>query len=333
MTPTTPDASTGLSIAVTAPGSLLGARLVSLLEADADVEQVVAVSRPDDPDVKAALSEVDVLVELGSGTAVRAHDDLLGLGVAVGADTHTTKLLDAATGVGVDHVVALSSALVYGADAENPVPLTEAAAVRPVLSCPAAVACRSLEQAVQSATGALGPESRCTATILRTALVASEMGQHWFRSSPWSRVGERADESAPPLQFVHLDDLAAALALAAVQRPGGVFNVAADGWLSVDEVRALRAPRPRRLGRGRSPKGADAYRAGPWVVANDELRRAGWAPTWTNEECFVELDTPGPLGSLSARRRQELALGAVGVTIAGAAAGIAAVARARVRSR
>jgi hypothetical protein len=36
----------------------------------------------------------------------------------------------------------------------------------------------------------------------------------------------------------------------------------------------------------------------------------GWEPTWTSEEAYVAGTAPGPLDTLSPKRRQELAIGA-----------------------
>jgi hypothetical protein len=103
---------------------------------------------------------------------------------------------------------------------------------------------------------------------------------------------------------VHVDDLAAALALVATRDLPGVYNVAADGWLDAAAARAL-LPRTRvpavpadvleralrrtwALGMGDVPPGVVPYLVNPWVIANDKLRGAGWAPSRTNEEAVTE---------------------------------------------
>src|SRR5262249_42795004 len=143
-------------------------------------------------------------------------------------------------------------------------------------------------------------------------------------------------------QFIHLDDLAGAIELAARERLDGAYNVAPDGWIPGEEVRALAGgPRVRlpervgarlttlrwRLGRAPTPPGLLPYVTHPWVVANDRLRAAGWEPTYSNEEAFVAGHRPGPLATLSPRRRQELALGAAGVGLVGILAGAIALVR------
>jgi hypothetical protein len=69
------------------------------------------------------------------------------------------------------------------------------------------------------------------------------------------------------------------------------------------------------------PPGLVPYTMHPWVVANDRLKAAGWAPRHTNEETFVDATTGTPWSQMSPKRRQEVALGAatagaVGVAVA-----------------
>ncbi len=140
-----------------------------------------------------------------------------------------------------------------------------------------------------------------------------------------SGFGRRLAEADPPSQYLHLDDLAAAVVLAVTDRLDGVYNVAPDGWVAGERVRALSGERPRlplperlaefvaglrwRFQRGPIPPGLLSYTLEPWVVSNGRLRAAGWAPTVTNEQTYVE-STEAPWWTMvSPKRRQELALG------------------------
>ena len=115
-----------------------------------------------------------------------------------------------------------------------------------------------------------------------------------------------------PVQVVHVDDLAAALALAATRDLPGVYNVAADGWLDASAARetiprsavpALPAEALERildrtweLGLGDVPPGVVPYLTHPWVMANDKLKAAGWVPTHTNVDAINEAVASLPPG-------------------------------------
>src|SRR5690606_41101228 len=102
----------------------------------------------------------------------------------------------------------------------------------------------------------------------------------------------RSTEVDPPVQFLHVDDLASAIVVAARAEVDGVLNVAPDGWIPPDTFNALASntPRPRvskwmatafasmrfKLGFKSGPPGLVPYTVYPWVVANDRLRSLGW---------------------------------------------------------
>ena len=156
-------------------------------------------------------------------------------------------------------------------------------------------------------------------------------------------LGQRFAEEDPPSQFLHLDDLASAVALSVRERLDGVFNVAPDGWVAGERVRALSGEGPRipiperirevvgrlrwRFQRGPIPPGLHSYTQNPWVVSNGRMRAAGWTPTVTNEQAYVE-GTEAPWWTMvSPQRRQEGALLGGGLLIVGAVALVGLVAR------
>jgi len=137
-------------------------------------------------------------------------------------------------------------------------------------------------------------------------------------------MGQRFGEDDPPAQFLHLDDLASAVVLAAEHRLDGVYNVAPDGWVAGERVRALAGAVPRlklpdrvtevignlrwRFQRGPIPPGLRSYTRWPWLVANDRLKAEGWTPTVTNEQAYVEGTEDKWWTMVSPKRRQEIAL-------------------------
>jgi nucleoside-diphosphate-sugar epimerase len=233
--------------------------------------------------------------------------------------------------VAAAHVVFVSSALVYGAAANNPVPLTEDATLRPDVEFVFARQLASAEELVEQ--WRLSEKDRTTC-VLRPALSLAAGGGSRLATALVFGLGRRLAQADPPSQFLHLDDLAAAVAVGTDRRLDGVFNVAPDGWVPGERVRALSGERPRlplperfselvagwrwRFLRGPIPPGLLPYTLEPWVVSNGRLRAAGWTPTVTNEQTYVE-STEAPWWTMvSPKRRQELALGGGLVAVLGA---------------
>ncbi len=234
-------------------------------------------------------------------------------------------------------VVFVSSALVYGAAPNNPVPLTEDAALRPDVEFVFARQLASAEELVEQWRSSQPGRTTC---VLRPAVALAAGGASRLASALVYGFGRRLAQADPPSQFLHLDDLAAAVVVGVDRRLDGVFNVAPDGWVPGERVRALSGERPRlplperlselvaglrwRFVRGPIPPGLLPYTHEPWVVSNGRLRATGWTPTVTNEQTYVE-STDAPWWTMvSPKRRQELALGG-GVLIATAFAVIGIV--------
>jgi UDP-glucose 4-epimerase len=322
----------------------LGSRVGDRLAADPQVDSIIRLG-PDELDrahddpgaLKARLEGATVLIHLGRSDGVNELD---GTGTA-GVDVVGTRaLLEAAGAVGVRSVVVLSSATVYGAWPDNPVPLTEDAPLRPHPALAYATHKAEIER-LTAEWRDQHPDVRVA--VLRPVVAVAEDTADWLAASLWAGSSLAPGESDTPVQFVHLDDLADAVDLARRERLDGPFNVAPDGWMQSDELRRLagRGPRVRlperlshrlatwrwKLGLTSTPPGVIAYRIHPWVVANDRLRAQGWRADYTNEEAYVLGDRPTGWASLSPRRRQELALGALGVGVVTIAAGGVALAR------
>jgi len=328
----------------------LGTRVRALLAADPDVTAVVAVDAGDleaareQPGLlKERLAVVDTLVHLGRSDGVAETD---GTGTA-GVDVVGTRLLlEAAGSVGIDTVVVLSSATVYGAWANNPVPLTEDAPLRPHPALAYATHKAEVERLVAEWRD---DHPSVRVAVLRPVIAVAEDTTDWLASSLWAGTPFAPGDADTPVQFVHLDDLAAAVDRARRTPMSGPYNVAPDGWMASDELRRLagRGPRVRlpervahrlatwrwNLGLTTTPPGVVAYRIHPWVVANDRLRAAGWVPEHTNEEAYVLGDRPTGWASLSPRRRQELALGALGLGAVGVVGAVTLVGRRLLRRR
>jgi len=318
-------------IAVTHADDPLGSRVVARLGRDLEA-RVVAVAGDDvrAAELKRSLHGVDVVVHLASAT-----DEPLDA---------ARRVLEAASDAGVGHVVVVTSALVYGAWPTNPVPLTDDAPLRPNPDFAPAVAFGEVERLVGEWREA---HPSAVVAVLRPAVAVAEDEAGWLAPMLAAVRGVPVGDDDPPAQFVHLDDIAAAVAVAVTARLDGAANVAPDGWISGEELRGLAGgPRVRlpwglgekltswrwRAGLSPTPPGLLPWTVDPWVVASDRLKALGWAASHSNQEAFVAGHRPRPWATVSPRRRQELTLGASAVALAGVAAGAVAVVR-RARRR
>lgn len=244
----------------------------------------------------------------------------------------TESILAAATTYGVQKLIVMSSAMVYGARPSNPIPLTEAAPVDPDPDSAFATTKAAIERA---STAWVEDVKDRSLVIFRPTTSLGEGQSSWVARTLRASAGLAGDHE-PPLQFLHLDDLADAVVLAATDDLSGIYNVAPDGWIDGYEVRQLvgTAPRVRlplpvaaqvaaagwRNRLAATPPGILSYTQFPWVVANDRIRAAGWAPTRSSAEVYVESVPARPWAMVNARQRQRFATaGAIAMVIAGSA--------------
>jgi UDP-glucose 4-epimerase len=145
----------------------------------------------------------------------------------------TRNVIDACVAAGVRRLVVTSSGAAYGYHADNPVPLDEDDPVRGNEEFAYAHHKRlveemlaaerkthpALEQMVLRVGTVLGPrlENQITALFRRPRLLA-------------------VSGSDSPFVFIWIDDLAAILLRAATDGPAGIYNVAGDGALSIDDL-------------------------------------------------------------------------------------------------
>lgn len=341
----------------------IGRRVVAAALAEPGIDRVVAVGAqttwrsavvdPDGPELLIAPFALDDprLAPLVSGatrvflTGPRSGLDIDGTGGADIDVVATRSFLAALSRVGaVTTVVVLSSALVYGARTDNPVPLTERAPVRPNALIDAAIERAELERLCATWSRSRG----ATCALVRPCIVVGPENEKWLARSPWATAGLQVSGVVAPVQFLHLDDLTSALAIVCRSRVDGPINIAPDGWLTVEEVRALRGPTARfrlykpfayvlaRLGKvfGVAPGDPDSILAasGSWVVANDRIRALGWEPTFSNEEAYVDADRGGIWARVTPRHRQQLALGSAAALGLGAVTVAAVLIRRRLRT-
>lgn len=307
--------------------SPLGWRVADVLAGVSGISVVVASG---DAPANPSIGTFDAIVDVG----VADHDLLGRRGASVTAGAH--DLLIDADRLGVERLVVLSSALVYGALANNPVPITEDAVLRPDTTFVFARQLAAAEEAIEA--WRAGSPDRSVA-MLRPAVPLAADGTSSIARALTAGFGQRFGESAPGAQFVHHDDVAAAVSLAVERTLDGVYNVAPDGSIPGEQVRALsgqrfQLPVPDRLAdvvgalrwrfqRGPIPPGLRSYTRESWIVANDKLRAEGWTPTVTNEQAYVEGTEAKWWTMITPQRRQEIALAAmIGALVAGALVGV-----------
>ena len=337
------------TVVVTGAAGAVGSRVCKILADTDGVTNVVALDVRGDITAHQRIvpHTVDLLTAdlkpLFEGAASVVHLASSFTTVSDGVDTSRHELeaarrvLEAAGATDVQRVVVLSSAMVYGAWADNPVPITEDISPRPNPDFSFGVTKAEVERL---ATVWADEHPGTELIILRptTALAAGEAS--WVARALRGAALVDVGDSDPPVQFLHLDDLASAVVLAAKGAMSGTYNVAPDGSVDGETCRELsgRLPRLRlpehvadRLARlgwrhgAPTPPGLTPYTIHPWVLANDRLRTAGWSPGSTNEEAYVEGTPPRPWATLNAKRRQDLALGAAAVLGAGVAWGVLAL--------
>jgi len=214
----------------------------------------------------------------------------------------TMSLLAAAgaSGSPVRKVVLKSSGLVYGAAKSDPYFFRED---MNRTSAPSTNVERSLLEVEAFLRDFADDSPHVNVTLLRFANVLGDDLDTPFALALRRPVVPEVLGFDPRVQFVHEDDVVGALMYATNNDVPGVYNVAAEGWLSRDELRALvgRKVQPsvgpevmeralRRLfsaGLVDVPPSEVPYLVHPWVVAIDRLKAEGWNPQHTNEETVL----------------------------------------------
>ncbi len=337
--------------AATGVGRALAAQLVGLPE----VKRVIGVDerRGDvdgvewrvldvrDPAIAQRIAKCDVVVHLDVDLSPDSDSRLRSARNVRGAQT----VLTAAAAAGVPRVVLCTSAMVYGASADNPVPLDEDG---PLRARPEGVVSDLLEME-WLARRAPKAHPGLSVTVLRPSMLVGPgvdtfLTRHFEAARLLVIRGSR-----PSWQFCHVDDLVSALVYAVLGKVEGPVTVGCEGYLEQDEVEMLfglprlelpeglalgAAERLHRLGLTPAPASDLAYVSHPWVVSSAKLCAAGWRPIFDNVTACEVLATEvaGRHAALGRRigKRETATLGAAGATVA--LLGTAAVVR-RARRR
>jgi len=323
-----------LTVAVTGPTGEIGGSLIDALEASEAVGAVRGMARrPFDPAAagwdKATYQRGDILdrghlAKLFDGADVAVH-----LAFAIFGDREETRrinlegsrnVFEAAVEAGVGRLVYASSVAAYGFHPENPQPLTEATPATGSSGFYYSAQKAELEEALDEILAG----SELDAYVFRPCIVAGPRATALIEQTvgavrlgdPTPRLRRQVFDRIPllrpvlpdagiPIQLVHHDDVAAALA-AAVEGRGapGAYNLAGEGEILVADIaralgwRSVRVPRPA-LGVGTTVAGRLAFISPQleWATAlstpvimdttkaRDEL---GWTPRFDAAETLMQ---------------------------------------------
>lgn len=213
--------------------------------------------------------------------------------------TGTRNVLDACLAHGVKRLVVTSSGAAYGYHPDNPVPLTEDAPCRGNPEFAYADHKRQVEEMLATAREQ-HPNLEQVVLRIGTVLGAGTDNQITALFRRKRLLAIKGSDS--PFVFIWTKDLARIVERAATIGRAGIYNVAGDGWLSVDELAAaldkpvLRLPawvlkaalavaHPLRLSRY-GPEQVRFLQYRP-VLDNTRLKRVfGYTPELTSAEVF-----------------------------------------------
>lgn len=145
----------------------------------------------------------------------------------------TQKLLDLSHKYGIENVIVLSTYHVYGASAYNPALIDETAPLK------AAELTQDLVDSVELENLAniyLWRYPDLNITILRPCNIVGPGVKNTISRLLSNRFSPVLLGFSPIMQFIHIDDMADAIALAHKQRKRGVYNVAPNDWIAYQDA-------------------------------------------------------------------------------------------------
>lgn len=265
-----------MTVAVTGPTGEIGRSAVTALEREPGVEAIIGMARrPFSPSSrgwqKTTYQQGDILDREAVDAVVAQADVVIHLAfIIMGSRDEsarvnlqgTRNVFEATVAAGRPRrLVYTSSVAAYGYHSDNPVPLTE--------DVPARGSAEHYYSAQKAASEAMLAEitkdSPLEVFVLRPCIVAGPGATALADAMPWNqlpgplRAIVKAVQAIPvlkpvvpdpgyPLQLVHHDDVASAIALAATApAPPGAYNIAGDGVVTVADVAKALGGRPVRV--------------------------------------------------------------------------------------
>jgi UDP-glucose 4-epimerase len=295
----------GWTVAVTGPTGEIGISAVGALDRHPDIERVIGMARrPFDPSdqgwIKTEYRQGDILDRGAVDNLVADADIVVHLAfIIMGSREESARVNLAGTRNVFEATVAAqrprrlvytSSVAAYGYHSDNPVPITEEV---PTRGSPEhyyseqKAACETTLAEVTSGT-------TLEVFVLRPCIVAGPKAHALADAMPWSHLPgavRNVTKALPflkppfpdpgtPVQLVHHDDVAAAIALAATtSAPPGAYNLAGEGVLSMSDVGAALGARPVPVPRVAVSAASDVIARLPFVPSALEWLHAGRTST------------------------------------------------------
>ena len=321
----------GLTVAVTGPTGEIGISAVTALEREPMVDKIIGMARRKfDPSssgwVKTGYQQGDILDREAVDALVAQADVVVHLAFLImGSRDESARInLEGTRNVfeatlaaqRPRRLVYTSSVAAYGYHSDNPVPLTE--------DVPARGSAEHYYSEQKAACEALLADitrgSSLEVFVLRPCIVAGPRATALADAMPWnqlpgplravSKVARVLKPVVPdpgfPLQLVHHDDVAEAIALAATApAPPGAYNLAGDGVVTVSEVAKALGGRPVRVPAAAATAASAAISRVPFVpsmlewlhsartsVVMDTTKaktQLGWHPVHSSQETLAAL--------------------------------------------
>ncbi|MDR3658154.1 MAG: NAD-dependent epimerase/dehydratase family protein [Mycobacterium sp.] len=263
----------GITVAVTGPTGEIGISAVTALEREPAVDAIVGMARrPFDPSsrgwTKTTYQQGDILDREAVDALVEGADVVIHLAfIIMGSRDESARInlqgtrnvFEATVAAGRPRrLVYTSSVAAYGYHSDNPLPLTEDVPTRGSTEHYYSAQKSACEALLADITGDSPPE----VFVLRPCIVAGPSATALADAMPWNKlpgpvraivkalpvIKPVVPDPGFPLQLVHHDDVAIAIALAATTpAPPGAYNIAGDGVVTVADVARSLGGRPVRV--------------------------------------------------------------------------------------
>ena len=325
----------GLTVAVTGPTGEIGLSAVAALERHPDVERIIGMARrPFDPSAhgwtRTEYRQGDILDRTSVDELVADADVVVHLAYLIMGSreesrrinlTGTRNVFEATVAAArATRLVYTSSVAAYGYHSDNPVPLTEDLPTRGSGEHYYSAQKAECEQLLHEVTDGTDLD----VYVLRPCIVAGPKAPALADNMPWRTLRESlpgplgvavgllqgvlplAPNPGVPMQLVHHDDVASAIALAASGAGvPGAYNLAGEGEITLGDVAKATGARPIRVPQATvratsaaiarlplMPAMAEWVHIGRTSVVMDTFRARsllGWEPQYSSQQTLNEL--------------------------------------------